>query len=142
MKEKRRASTGWKWVLMLRRLEVASRYLEGAATLHDAGEHAGALSRCYYAAYQAMWAAIGDPPDKSRWEHMGVIKTFVRGRWEDPAYPMTGPGLYERFRFPLRRLYDLRLSVDYHAEPMTGEIASWALAVVSDLIDTVRTNAR
>lgn len=43
-----------------------------------------------------------------------------------PAYPFTGPGLYEHFRFSLRRLYDMRLSVDYHAESMDSQAADWA----------------
>ena len=50
---------------------------------------------------------------------------------------MTGPGLYERFRFPLRRLYDLRLDVDYHVKLITSETADWAMGVVEDLIDAV-----
>lgn len=124
------------------RLEAASRYLAGARALRDAGDDAGAISRCYYAAYQAMWAALGDPPTKPRWEHLGVIKAFVRGRWDDPAYPLTGPGLYERFRFPLRRLYDLRLGVDYHAESLPKETADWALEIVRDLIEVVRAKGR
>src|SRR5262245_50823975 len=105
------------------RLEAAMRYLEGARVLREAGDYAGAISRCYYAAYQAMWAALGNPPTKPRWEHLGVMQAFVRGRWENPSYPLTGPGLYEHFRFPLRRLYDLRLRVDYHAESMSRQTA-------------------
>jgi len=127
---------------LLERLEMASSYLKGAMTLKDAGDYAGSISRCYYAAYQAMWAALGDPTTKPRWEHIGIIKAFVRGNWDDPQYPVTGPGLYERFRFPLRRLYDLRLSVDYHVEPVTREITDWALAIVSDLIEAVRPKVR
>ncbi len=55
---------------------------------------------------------------------------------------MTGPGRYERFRFLLRRLYDLRLGVDYHPESMTGESADWVLKIVKDLIETIRTKMR
>ena len=110
--------------------------------LRDAGDYAGAISRCYYAAYQAMWAALGDPPTKPRWEHTGIIQTFVRGRWDDPSYPMTGPGLYERFRFSLRRLYDLRLDVDYHVEAVGRETAERALEVVKDLLATIRATVR
>ena len=110
--------------------------------LRDAGDYAGAISRCYYAAYQAMWAALGDPPTKPRWEHTGIIQTFVRGRWDDPSYPMTGPGLYERFRFSLGRLYSLRLAVDYRAESVTRETADWALDIVTDLIATINAKAR
>jgi uncharacterized protein (UPF0332 family) len=124
------------------RLEAASRYFEGAKALRDAGDYAGVISRCYYAAYQTMWAALGDPPHKRRWEHIGIIQAFVRGRWDDPTYPMSGPGLYERFRFPLRRLYDLRLRVDYHSETMTQEMADWALEITQDILTTISNHAR
>ena len=129
-------------MILPERLEAASRYLEGAIALREARDYAGAISRCYYAAYQAMWTALGDPPTKPRWEHIGVINMFVRGRWDDPSHPMTGPGLYERFRLPLRRLYGLRLAVDYRVESVTGETADWALEVVRDLIATIRAKAR
>ena len=67
---------------MHERLEAASRYLVGAVALVAAGDYAGAISRCYYAAYQAMWAALGEPVTKRRWEHAGIIQAFVRGRWD------------------------------------------------------------
>ena len=129
-------------MILPERLGVASRYLGGAIVLKDAGDYAGAISRCYYAAYQAMWAALGDPPTRRRWEHAGIIQAFVRGRWDDPSYPMTGPGLYERFRFPLRRLYDLRLDVDYHVEAVSRETADWALEVVKDLLAIICAKVR
>src|SRR5437868_15521518 len=127
---------------MPERLEAASRYLAGAIALVEAGDYAGAISRCYYAAYQAMWAVLGEPTTKRRWEHAGIIQTFVRGRWDDPAHPMTGPGLYERFRFPLRRLYGLRLEVDYYVESVSRETADWALEVVEELLATIRAKVR
>jgi uncharacterized protein (UPF0332 family) len=127
---------------MPERLEAASRYLAGAIALVEAGDYAGAISRCYYAAYQAMWAALGEPATKRRWEHVGIIQAFVRGRWDDPSHPITGPGLHERFRFPLRRLYDLRLDVDYHVEAVSRETADWALEVVKDLLATIRIKVR
>ena len=127
---------------MPERLEAASRYLAGAIALVEAGDYAGAISRCYYAAYQAMWAALGEPTTRRRWEHVGIIQAFVRGRWDDPSYPMTGPGLYERFRFPLRRLYDLRLDVDYHVEAVNRETADWALEMVKELLTAIRTKVR
>ena len=127
---------------MHERLEAASRYLVGAVALVAAGDYAGAISRCYYAAYQAMWAALGEPVIKGRWEHAGIIQAFVRGRWDDPSYPMTGPGLYEPLRSPLRRLYGLRLGVDYRIEPVTRETAEWALEVTQDLIATIRAKVR
>lgn len=127
---------------MPERIEAASRYLEGAIALVAVGDYAGAISRCYYAAYQAMWAALEEPTTKRRWEHAGIIQAFVRGRWDDPSHPMTGPGLYERLRLPLRRLYDLRLDVDYHAESVSRETADWALEVVKALLATIRAKVR
>lgn len=108
----------------------------------EAGDYGSAISRCYYAAYQAMWAALGDPAPKRRWEHIGVIQTFVRGRWDDPSQAMAGLGRYERFRFPLRRLYGLRLGVDYRVELMTRDTAEWAVGIVQELIETIRAQMR
>jgi uncharacterized protein (UPF0332 family) len=34
----------------------------------------GCVSRCYYAAYQAMWAAVGEPEKKPRWEHSALSR--------------------------------------------------------------------
>jgi uncharacterized protein (UPF0332 family) len=124
------------------RLEAASQFLVGAKALRDTGDYAGVISRCYFAAFQTMWAALGEPTSKRRWEHIGIIQAFVRGRWDDPTYSLTGPGLYERFRFPLRRLYDLRLRVDYHVEPMTLEVADWALQITQELVTIIGNIAR
>lgn len=125
------------------RLEAASQFLEGAQALRDAGDYAGAISRCYYTAYQAMWAALGAPTGKRRWEtywHHPIVRQRTLGRPD--VLDDCGPGLYERFRFPLRRLYDLRLRVDYHVEPMTLEIADWALEITQELIKTIGTIER
>jgi hypothetical protein len=94
----------------------------------------GTVSRCYYAAYQAMWAAVGDPEKKPRWEHLGIIKTFVRGNWSDDRDRTGQPGLFERQRFSLRRLYDLRLGADYRLDPIGQKEARWAIQVAQDVI--------
>src|SRR5712692_9901922 len=64
-------------------------------------------ARRYYAAYQAMWAAVGEPEREPRWEHFGLMKAFVRGRWFDPQAGMRGPGVFEPQCFAVHRLYDL-----------------------------------
>jgi uncharacterized protein (UPF0332 family) len=97
------------------RLRVARQYLDDAEYLLAADRVASAVSRAYYAAYQAMWAALGDPPRGELWRHGAIINHFVRGYWFAPAHPATGPGLLESLRFGLRRLYALRLDVDYDA---------------------------
>jgi hypothetical protein len=47
-----------------------------------------------------------------------MISHFVRGYWLTPDHPHTGPGLLEALRFPLRRLYQLRIDADYTLMPL------------------------
>ena len=96
------------------RLALAQHYLDDAQFLLAATRFASAVSRAYYAAYQAMWAALGDPPRPgAQWRHGAIINHFVRGYWFLPTHPATGPGLLESLRFGLHRLYALRLNADY-----------------------------
>jgi uncharacterized protein (UPF0332 family) len=112
------------------RLSLAEQYLDDAQYLLAADRLASAVSRAYYAAYQAMWAALGDPPRAEGWRHGAIINHFVRGYWFAPAHPATGPGLLESLRFGLRRLYDLRLNVDYDALPISRASAEAAIQTV------------
>ena len=72
-------------------------------------------SRAYYASYQAMWGALGDPEEGKIWRHLAIIKHFIRGYWFAPNHQATGPGLLEDKRLPLRRLYSYRIKSDYDA---------------------------
>ena len=99
--------------MLAERLTAARRYLDDARYLLAAGRLESAVSRAYYAAYQAMWAALGDPPRGGQWRHIGIISHFVRGYWCMPTHPQTGPGLLEHLRFSLHRLYQFRVDADY-----------------------------
>lgn len=112
------------------RLALAQQYFDDAQVLLAADRCASAVSRAYYAAYQAMWAALGDPPHADGWRHGAIINHFVRGYWFAPAHPATGPGLLESLRFSLRRLYALRLNADYDALPISRASAEAALQTV------------
>jgi hypothetical protein len=90
------------------RLEGARRALEGAKVLVVHGDFRGCVARCHYAVDQAMWVAAGEPEKKPRSEPPGILQPFVRGSWFDPIAGVTGPGVFERYRFPLRRRCDLR----------------------------------
>ena len=56
------------------RIEGARQALAGAAMLLANEDFRGCVSRCYYAAYQAMWAAVGEPEKKPRWEHSALSR--------------------------------------------------------------------
>jgi len=77
-----------------------------------------------------MWAALGDAPRAEGWRHGAIINHFIRGYWFAPAHPPTGPGLLEPFRFGLRRLYELRLDVDYDAVPISRASAEAEVQMV------------
>jgi hypothetical protein len=81
-----------------------------------------------------MWAAVGEPERKPRWEHFGIIKTFVRGKWLNLQVEEKGPGLLEGQRFALRRLYNLRLGADYRLDVITAQDAEWAIQVTQEII--------
>ena len=112
------------------RRALAQQYLDDAQVLLAAERCASAVSRAYYAAYQAMWAALGEPPRAEGWRHGAIINHFVRGYWFAPAHPATGPGLLEFLRFGLRRLYELRLNADYDALPISRASAEAAIQTV------------
>ena len=112
------------------RLRLARQYLDDAQYLLAADRLASAVSRAYYAAYQAMWAALDDPAHGEGWRHGAIINHFVRGYWCAPAQPATGPGLLEALRFGLRRLYELRLDVDYDAVPISRASAEAGVQTV------------
>ncbi len=119
------------------RLEGAQQALAGAKALLASRDFRGCVSHCHYAAYQAMWAAVGEPPTKPRWEHFGLIQTFVRGRWIDPQVSMHGPGALESQRFALRRLYDLRLGADYRLDTVSRRDAEWTVQTVHEVLTII-----
>ena len=106
--------------MLAERLQAAKRYLDDTQYLLTAGRLESAVSRAYYASYQAMWAALGDPPKGSQWRHIGIIRYFVRGRWLESAYSQAGPGLLEHLRFSLHRLYQFRVDADYDLTPINA----------------------
>ena len=119
------------------RLEVARKYLDDAKELFNKKRFNSAASRAYYASYQAMWAALGEPRDGKIWRHLAIIKHFVRGYWFEPDHMEAGPGLLEDKRLPLRRLYSYRIKSDYDAESVDENNLSDLLQTVKQVISIV-----
>ena len=120
------------------RLRLAQQYLADTHYLLAAERLASAVSRAYYAAYQAMWAALGDPPGTGgRWRHEAIINHFVRGYWFMPTHPTTGPGLLEPLRLPLRRLYQVRLDADYDLVPVMRRSAEEAIQTAQQTLAAI-----
>jgi|SRR5215475_6610432 len=90
-------------------------------------------SRSYYACFQAMWVAAGDPP-LGEWKHGGLMQTFCRGQWADPVLlPTSLATLYKR----LLALYDLRLDADYRALPVDLAKAQEGWNTVAEVLQLI-----
>jgi uncharacterized protein (UPF0332 family) len=106
-----------------RRWQTAEEHRQAAQKLFAEGLYRASVSRSYYACYQAMWVALGDPP-AGVWKHGGIAQHFCRGRWADPVLIPTS--LVPLFR-QLLALYDLRLDADYRALPVAAAKAQEGL---------------
>jgi uncharacterized protein (UPF0332 family) len=118
------------------RLNAALIMLDDARHLLSVGRWASAISRAYYCGYQAMWAALGDPPQANQWRHAAIVAHFIRGYWFAPAHPKTGPGLLEPVRRPLR-LYQKRIDVDYDMKPVSHTTAARAVQIAEHVCQEI-----
>jgi uncharacterized protein (UPF0332 family) len=91
-----------------RRRRSAKEKLTAAQVCYDHQLYGESLTRSYYACYQTMWAAVGDPT-QDLWRYGGLINEFCRGRWTTPVLL---PTVLAFLRKKLEDLYRLRVSVD------------------------------
>lgn len=118
-----------------RRWETAQEHRQAAELALAQQFYRASVSRSYYACFQAMWIALGDPP-RGRWEHLGIIQNFCRGRWADPVMiPTSLASLYRG----LLELYELRLDADYRAALVTLEDAQAGMKTVDEVFQLVET---
>ena len=119
------------------RMKYAQIYFEDAKFLYENKRYNSAISRLYYASYQAMWSAVGDPDEGKIWKHLAIIKPFVHGYWFNPTHPRQTTVLLEHFRLPLRQLYTLRIKVDYELVEINENIVKNMIELVDDTIKTI-----
>ncbi len=124
------------------RLKIASAYLDDAMMLFREKRFNSAASRAYYASYQAMWAALGEPKEGKVWRHLGIIKHFVTGYWFESGQKGIGPGLLEEKRLPLRRLYSYRIRSDYEATFVDEDQLAGLLEIVRQVIQFIEEKVR
>ncbi|MSQ48039.1 MAG: HEPN domain-containing protein [Deltaproteobacteria bacterium] len=115
------------------RFNAARSMLDDARHLLNMDRWASAISRAYYSSYQAMWAALGTPPQTDQWRHAAIVAHFVRGYWFVPTHPKAGPGLLEPLRRPLQWLYQKRIDVDYDIKPVTQTMALRAIEIAEQV---------
>jgi uncharacterized protein (UPF0332 family) len=116
-----------------RRWMSAKEKLNVAQLCYDHRYYGESLTRSYYACFQAMCAAVGDPPT-GWWRHGGLINEFCRGRW---TTPILLPTALAPLRRKLENLYQLRLSVDYDAIPASDVEAEFGLNVTNEVLQLI-----
>ena len=88
---------------------IALEHYQAAVLAAQQGWHNVSVACSYYAAFMAMWVALGDPP-KGYWEHGGIVDWFARGDWRTP------PAWIEREMIQaIRWLYTDRVRAQYTA---------------------------
>jgi len=113
-----------------RRWNMAKEHYQAARLCFDNGFFGASATRSYYAAYQAMWIAVGDPPLR-RWRHQGLMQHFCFGQWtQPPSLPTT----LASYRPRLRTLYDHRTDADYTARAISQTEANDGLNLVSEIL--------
>ena len=111
----------------------AKEKLKAAELCFDHQLYGESLTRSYYACYQAMWAAVGDPP-LGLWRHGGLINEFCRGRW---VTPMLLPSALAGLRKKVDALYRLRIAVDYAADSISRLEAASGLDRVREVFQLI-----
>lgn len=111
----------------------AKEKLMAAQLCYDQQLFGESITRGYYACYQAMWAAVGDPV-LGFWRHGGLINEFCRGRW---AIPLLLPSSLTGLRKKLESFYRLRVAVDYAADSVSPAEAESGLNTVRELLQTI-----
>lgn len=120
------------------RIKYANSYLDDARVLFENKRYNSSISRLYYASYQAMWSALGDPEEGRIWRHLSIIKPFIHGYWFNSAHPEQSPGLLEHFRLPLRQLYTYRVKADYELAEINEYTVKNMMEMVGNVIKTIR----
>ena len=116
-----------------RRWQTAQENQNAAQQALLQGFPGASVSRSYYACFQAMWTAVGDPP-RSEWKHGGLMQTFCCGQWTDPVLlPTSLASLYKK----LLALYDLRLDADYRAMQVDPIKAQEGLNTITEVFQLI-----
>lgn len=96
----------------------------------DQGFFSESVTLSYYATYQAMWVAVGNPP-AGLWRHGGLINEFCRGRWQRPP---AAPQALAPLRKELDRFYLYRIQSDYETRLLSRREAQEGLDTADEVL--------
>jgi uncharacterized protein (UPF0332 family) len=117
-----------------RRWDTAHELYHAAKAVLQRRHYGACAGLAYYACFQAMWVALGDPPT-GEWRHGGITRRFYYGQWASPPIATTHLAMLHK---RLLALYELRLDTHYRAQPVHPQQARQALQTVRDVIRLVQ----
>ncbi len=118
-----------------RRWGTAQELYHAADAVFHQQHYKACAGLAYYACFQAMWVALGDPP-AGEWHHVGITRRFCHGRWATPPLLPSNLGtLYKR----LLALYELRLDAHYRARDISLQQAQQGIEAVVEVLQLVQT---
>ncbi|MGE0820740.1 MAG: hypothetical protein AB7P18_01370 [Candidatus Binatia bacterium] len=118
----------------IRRWETAQELYEAAKAALQQHQYRACVGLAYYACFQVMWVALGDPP-AGAWRHVGITRRFCHGQWTDPPLLPTSLALVHT---RLLTLYELRLDAHYRAQPIPPSQAQLGLETVTEVMQLVQ----
>jgi uncharacterized protein (UPF0332 family) len=71
-----------------RRWDTVHEFYHAAKTALQQRHYGACAGLAYYACFQAMWVALGDPP-AGEWRHGGITRRFCYGQWVSPPIATT-----------------------------------------------------
>jgi uncharacterized protein (UPF0332 family) len=113
-----------------RRWQAAKAKLGSARLCQANGFYGESITCAYYASYQAMWVAVGDPP-RGLWRHGGLINEFCRGRW----FGQIALPALAQLRRKLDKLY--RIKADYQASNFTQSQSRESIEIAEEVLELV-----
>ena len=123
---------------ILQRWDTAQELYQAAIDAFRQERYRACVSLAYYACFQAMWVALGDPP-LGRWRHLGIIRSFCQGQWAKTRMtPRSLAAVHKR----LLALYTLRLDAHYRAQSIPSGQAQHGLDTVTDVMRLLRQHQR
>jgi hypothetical protein len=122
----------------IRRWETSQELSQAADVALRQQRYRACVGLAYYACFQAMWVALGDPP-AGEWRHVGITRRFCHGQWADP--PLLPTRLATLHKRPLA-LYELRVDAHYRARPIHPQQAWQALDTVAEVKRLVQQHKR
>jgi hypothetical protein len=121
-----------------RRWETTQEFHQAADFALKQQLYRAGVGLAYYACFQAMWVALGDPP-LGEWRHVGITRRFCHGQWADPPLIPTSLALLHK---RLLALYELRLDAHYRARSIPLQQAQQRLDTAMEVIRLVQEHKR